>query len=44
MWEKPLPSEHGFPPRLVVASQYGWKSAKYLSEIRVVNGDDVVGY
>lgn len=27
---KPLPSEHGWPLRLVVPSLYAWKSAKYL--------------
>ena len=44
MWGKPLPREHGFPLRLVVPNWRDCKSSKYLSEIKVVNGDDVIGY
>jgi len=38
-----LPRENGFPMRLVVPSRYGWKSAKYLSEIEVLD-KNVLGY
>lgn len=41
---EPLPAEHGFPARLVVAGLYGYVSAvKWLREIRLT-GDDVEGY
>ncbi|WP_446753016.1 sulfite oxidase-like oxidoreductase [Vulcanisaeta sp. JCM 16161] len=37
---KILPREHGFPLRLVVPSRYGWKSAKYLSELVVMDSNE----
>jgi DMSO/TMAO reductase YedYZ molybdopterin-dependent catalytic subunit len=40
---KILPREHGFPLRLVVPSRYGWKSAKYLSELIVMDSNEA-GY
>ena len=38
-----LPREHGGPLRLVVPSRYGWKSVKWVFEIRLVD-HDVPGY
>ncbi len=38
-----LPREHGGPLRLVVPSRYGWKSVKWVFEIRLVDRD-VPGY
>ena len=37
MWGKPITTEHGGPVRLYAAPMYGYKSIKWLSEIRVVN-------
>ncbi|ADN51603.1 sulfite oxidase-like oxidoreductase [Vulcanisaeta distributa] len=37
---KILPREHGFPLRLVVPSRYGWKSAKYLSELVIMDSNE----
>ncbi len=37
---KILPKEHGFPLRLVVPSRYGWKSAKYLSELIIMDSNE----
>jgi DMSO/TMAO reductase YedYZ molybdopterin-dependent catalytic subunit len=34
---KPLGRDHGGPARLLVAPMYGYKSCKWLSEIRVVD-------
>jgi DMSO/TMAO reductase YedYZ molybdopterin-dependent catalytic subunit len=45
-WEhdgRPLPAEHGGPLRLVVPQRYGWKSVKWVSELRLVPRD-VPGY
>ncbi len=39
----PLPAAHGGPLRLVVPSRYGWKSVKWVSEIRLTDRD-VPGY
>ncbi len=33
----PITAEHGGPVRLYVAPMYGYKSLKWLSEIRVVD-------
>ena len=33
---KPIPREHGGPVRMLVAPMYGYKSTKWLSEIRLV--------
>jgi DMSO/TMAO reductase YedYZ molybdopterin-dependent catalytic subunit len=39
----PLATEHGGPLRLVVPDRYGWKSVKWVDEIRVTERD-VPGY
>jgi DMSO/TMAO reductase YedYZ molybdopterin-dependent catalytic subunit len=39
----PLSAAHGGPVRLVVPSRYGWKSVKWVTEIRLVDRD-VPGY
>ncbi len=39
----PLPIEHGGPLRLVVPHLYGWKSVKWVTEIRLTDRD-VRGY
>jgi DMSO/TMAO reductase YedYZ molybdopterin-dependent catalytic subunit len=33
---KPLERAHGFPVRLVVPALYGWKSAKWVTEIKLM--------
>lgn len=35
----PLTPEHGFPRRLLVPSRYGWKSAKWLRELVLMDED-----
>lgn len=40
---KPLPFEHGAPLRLAAPTKVGWKSAKYISQILLVD-KDVGGY
>ncbi|MFQ5896491.1 MAG: molybdopterin-dependent oxidoreductase [Nitrospinota bacterium] len=40
---KPLPFEHGAPLRLAAPTKVGWKSAKYISQILLVD-QDVGGY
>jgi DMSO/TMAO reductase YedYZ molybdopterin-dependent catalytic subunit len=35
-----LPSEHGFPARVVIAGHYGMKQPKWLTEIDVAKGDE----
>nr|WP_274387616.1 molybdopterin-dependent oxidoreductase [Salsipaludibacter albus] len=40
---RPLDVAHGGPVRLVVPQRYGWKSVKWLTELRVVDRD-VPGY
>jgi DMSO/TMAO reductase YedYZ molybdopterin-dependent catalytic subunit len=40
---QPLPAAHGGPLRLVVPSRYGWKSVKWVFEIRLLDRD-VPGY
>ncbi|GGI09650.1 sulfite oxidase-like oxidoreductase [Egicoccus halophilus] len=40
---EPLTREHGGPLRLVVPSRYGWKSVKWVTEIRLLDRD-VPGY
>jgi DMSO/TMAO reductase YedYZ molybdopterin-dependent catalytic subunit len=39
----PLPPAHGGPLRLVVPSRYGWKSVKWVTEVRLTERD-VPGY
>lgn len=42
---EPLPTQHGFPVRLVVAGLYGYVSAtKWLAEIELTTWDDFDGY
>jgi DMSO/TMAO reductase YedYZ molybdopterin-dependent catalytic subunit len=42
---QPLPIEHGFPARLVVAGLYGYVSAtKWLTELRLTTWEDEQGY
>ena len=42
---EPLPTQHGFPVRLVVAGLYGYVSAtKWLKEIELTTMDDFDGY
>ncbi|KJE48863.1 MULTISPECIES: sulfite oxidase-like oxidoreductase [Acidiplasma] len=36
MNDKPLAIEHGFPARPFIPSLYGWKSAKWLTEIKIM--------
>ena len=40
---EPLAREHGGPLRLVVPTRYGWKSVKWVTEIRLLD-HDVPGY
>jgi DMSO/TMAO reductase YedYZ molybdopterin-dependent catalytic subunit len=40
---QPLHRQHGGPVRLVVPARYGWKSVKWLTELRLVDRD-VPGY
>ena len=43
--DEPLPFEHGFPARLVVAGLYGYVSAtKWLSEIELTGWDEFDAY
>lgn len=45
MNDEPLPFEHGFPARLIVAGLYGYVSAtKWLSEIELTTWDDFDAY
>ncbi|MFA9446635.1 sulfite oxidase-like oxidoreductase [Egicoccus sp. AB-alg6-2] len=41
--DQPLTPEHGGPLRLVVPSRYGWKSVKWVTEVRLFDRD-VPGY
>jgi DMSO/TMAO reductase YedYZ molybdopterin-dependent catalytic subunit len=40
---QPLPVAHGGPLRLVVPARYGWKSVKWITELRVTDRD-IPGY
>ena len=45
MNSEPLPIEHGFPARLIVAGIYGYVSAvKWVTEIELTRWDDFDGY
>jgi DMSO/TMAO reductase YedYZ molybdopterin-dependent catalytic subunit len=44
MYERPLTREHGAPLRLNVPTKIGYKQAKYLTELKVANVLDKVGY
>ena len=44
MYDRPLTREHGAPVRLNVPTKVGYKQAKYLTELKVTNVLDRVGY
>lgn len=44
MYDRPLMREHGAPLRLNVPTKIGYKQAKYLTDLKVTNILDKVGY
>jgi DMSO/TMAO reductase YedYZ molybdopterin-dependent catalytic subunit len=44
MYERPLTREHGAPLRLNIPTKIGYKQAKYLTDLKVTNVLDKVGY
>lgn len=44
MYDRPLTREHGAPLRLNVPTKIGYKQAKYLTNLKVTNVLDKVGY
>jgi DMSO/TMAO reductase YedYZ molybdopterin-dependent catalytic subunit len=44
MYDQPLTREHGAPLRLSIPTKVGYKQAKYLTELKVTNVLDKVGY
>jgi DMSO/TMAO reductase YedYZ molybdopterin-dependent catalytic subunit len=44
MYDRPLTREHGAPVRLNVPTKIGYKQAKYLTDLKVTNVLDKVGY
>ncbi|MGB8065122.1 MAG: molybdopterin-dependent oxidoreductase [Candidatus Sulfotelmatobacter sp.] len=44
MYDRPLTREHGAPLRLNVPTKIGYKQAKYLTDLKVTNVLDKVGY
>ena len=44
MYDKPLTRAHGAPLRLQIPTKVGYKQAKYLTELKVTNVLDKVGY
>ena len=44
MYDQPLTREHGAPLRLQIPTKVGYKQAKYLTELKVTNILDKVGY
>ncbi|HXM68991.1 MAG TPA: molybdopterin-dependent oxidoreductase [Candidatus Acidoferrum sp.] len=44
MYDQPLTREHGAPLRLQIPTKIGYKQAKYLTELKVTNVLDKVGY
>lgn len=44
MYEQPLTREHGAPLRLTAPTKIGYKQAKYLTDLKVTNVLDRVGY
>jgi DMSO/TMAO reductase YedYZ molybdopterin-dependent catalytic subunit len=44
MYDRPLTREHGAPLRLNVPTKVGYKQAKYLTDLKVTNVIDKVGY
>jgi DMSO/TMAO reductase YedYZ molybdopterin-dependent catalytic subunit len=44
MYEQPLTREHGAPLRLSIPTKVGYKQAKYLTDLKVTDTLDKVGY
>ena len=44
MYDQPLTREHGAPLRLIVPTKIGYKQAKYLTDLKVTNVLEKVGY
>jgi DMSO/TMAO reductase YedYZ molybdopterin-dependent catalytic subunit len=44
MYDRPLTREHGAPLRLQIPTKIGYKQAKYLTELKVTNILDKIGY
>ena len=44
MYDQPLTREHGAPLRLNIPTKVGYKQAKYLTELKVTNVIEKVGY
>ncbi len=44
MYDRPLTREHGAPVRLQMPTKIGYKQAKYLTDLKVTNVLDKVGY
>jgi DMSO/TMAO reductase YedYZ molybdopterin-dependent catalytic subunit len=44
MYDRPLAREHGAPLRLNIPTKVGYKQAKYLTDLKVTNVLDRVGY
>ena len=44
MYDQPLTREHGAPLRLNIPTKIGYKQAKYLTDLKVTNVLDKVGY
>lgn len=44
MYDRPLTREHGAPLRLTVPTKIGYKQAKYLTDLKVTNVLEKVGY
>ncbi len=44
MYDRPLTREHGAPVRLNIPTKIGYKQAKYLTDLKVTNVLDKVGY
>jgi DMSO/TMAO reductase YedYZ molybdopterin-dependent catalytic subunit len=44
MYDQPLTREHGAPVRLTIPTKIGYKQAKYLTDLKVTNVLDRVGY
>src|SRR6266496_2106805 len=44
MYDRPLTREHGAPLRLIIPTKIGYKQAKYLTDLKVTNLLEKVGY
>ena len=44
MYDRPLTREHGAPVRLNIPTKIGYKQAKYLTDLKVANVSERVGY